>query len=84
MIFTTETMKEMLRPVVADAAGSLASGGYLRDEAEALEWFDSASVEALQETIMYAVQRGILFALDLAPLPDMDGVATYEEREATE
>lgn len=73
--------RDMLRPVVRDAAQSLDAGGYVLAD-DVMGWFEAASEEALQECVMYGVQRGILFALDIAPIPDMDGVQTIEEREA--
>jgi hypothetical protein len=78
MSLTTDNMHDVLRPIFLDAAESLSFGGYV-DVEVAMAWFDRASVEALQEVVMYAVQRGVLFALDIAPLPDMDGVPTLDE-----
>ena len=73
VVLTTDTMRDILRPVWDDAAESLEYGGYIHKQ-EALDWFESASLEALQEIVMYAAQRGVLAALDIAPLPDMDGI----------
>jgi hypothetical protein len=77
--FSSDTMAVYLRPVVEDAAESLAYAGYVESVEVVLAAFDAASVETLQFSIMSAVQFGVLDMLGTKRLPTFDDVPTIDD-----
>jgi len=55
-----DSLGRMLRPVVDDAAQSIAYGDGQLEHAEIMAWFDRLTVEDMQEMFMGAVQDVIL------------------------